>query len=152
MGAVVDLDTLLAALAASPGSVVTTNGCFDVLHIGHLKLLRQAKSLGDILVVAVNDDDSVRCLKGPDRPLVPAAERAELLAALEPVDYVVLFSEETPERVLDAIRPAVHVKGGDYRVEDLPEARVVERGGGRVVIVPVVPGRSTSDLLKRAGI
>lgn len=151
MGRVVDLEQLLAELAARPGRVVTTNGCFDVLHVGHLQLLREAKALGDILVVAVNDDGSVCRLKGPSRPLVPAAERAELLAALEPVDYVVLFSEDTPDRVLAAIRPAVHVKGGDYRAEDLPETPTVEAGGGRVVIVPLVAGRSTTDLIRRAG-
>ncbi len=151
MGRVVDLDTLLSALADESGRVVTTNGCFDLLHVGHLRLLREAKAMGDVLVVAVNDDDSVRRFKGPSRPLVPAAERAELVAALEPVDYVVLFSEDTPERTLAAIRPAVHVKGGDYRAQDLPETRVVEEGGGEVVIVPLVPGHSTSDLVRRAG-
>ena len=151
MGRVVDLDTLRSALDAGPGRVVTTNGCFDLLHVGHLRLLRQAKAMGDILVVAVNDDESVRRFKGPTRPLVPAAERAELVAALEPVDYVVLFSEDTPERTLAAIRPAVHVKGGDYLARDLPEAKVVEQGGGEVVIVPLVPGHSTSDLVRRAG-
>jgi rfaE bifunctional protein nucleotidyltransferase chain/domain len=91
----------------------------------------------------------VKRFKGPSRPLVPAAERAELVAALDPVDYVVLFSEDTPERTLAAIRPAVHVKGGDYRAQDLPETRVVEEGGGEVVIVPLVPGHSTSDLMRR---
>lgn len=151
MGRVVDLDTLLSALADETGRVVTTNGCFDLLHVGHLRLLRQAKAMGDVLVVAVNDDDSVRRFKGPSRPLVPAAERAELVAALEPVDYVVLFSEDTPNRTLAAIRPAVHVKGGDYRAQDLPETEAVEKGGGRVVIVPLVPGHSTSDLARRAG-
>jgi rfaE bifunctional protein nucleotidyltransferase chain/domain len=129
---------------------VTTNGCFDLLHVGHLAVLRQAKALGDILVVAINDDESVRRLKGPSRPIVPAAERAELVAALELVDYVVLFGEDTPERVLAAIKPAVHVKGGDYRTQDLPEARVVQSNGGTVVIVGLVPGHSTTDLIRKA--
>jgi len=151
MGRVVGLETLKHALAARTGTVVTTNGCFDVLHIGHLALLREAKRLGDVLVVAVNDDEGVRRLKGPDRPLVPADERAELVAALEPVDYVVLFGEDTPETVLAAVRPDIHVKGGDYVAEDLPETPVVEAGGGRVVIVPLVPGRSTSELIRKAG-
>ena len=151
MGRVVDLETLRASLDATPGRVVTTNGCFDLLHVGHLSLLRQAKALGDILVVAVNDDASVRCIKGPSRPVVPAAERAELVAALEPVDYVVLFGEDTPERVLAAIRPDVHVKGGDYRAEDLPEARVVEENGGAVIIIPLVPGHSTTEIMRKAG-
>jgi rfaE bifunctional protein nucleotidyltransferase chain/domain len=150
VGRVVGLDTLLAELEASPGRVVTTNGCFDLLHVGHLTLLRQAKGLGDTLVVAVNDDASVRRLgKDPCSPVVPADERAELVAALDPVDYVVVFTEDTPERVLAAIRPAVHVKGGDYRPEDLPETRVVEEGGGEVVIVPLVPDHSTTALVSR---
>ena len=151
MGKVVDLDTLRAALAATPGRVVTTNGCFDLLHVGHLALLREAKALGDILVVAVNDDASVRRLKGPSRPVVSEADRAELVAALEPVDYVVLFSEDTPEAVLGAIRPAIHVKGGDYLPEDLPEARVVEQNGGTIAIVPLLPGYSSTDLIRKAG-
>lgn len=151
MGRVVDLDTLLADLRATEGTVVTTNGCFDLLHVGHLAVLRQAKAQGDILVVLVNDDDSVRRLKGPSRPIVLAAERAELLAALELVDYVVLFAEDTPERALAAIKPDVHVKGGDYRPEDLHEAAVVEENGGRIVIVDLVPGHSTSGMIGKAG-
>lgn len=151
MGCVIDLETLVALRETMSGTVVTTNGCFDLLHIGHLALLREAKALGDVLIVAVNDDDSVGRLKGPDRPIVPACERAELVAALDPVDYVVLFSEDTPDRTLQAIRPDVHVKGGDYRPEDLSEAAVVEAGGGRVVIVPLVPGHSTSELARKAG-
>lgn len=150
MGRVVDLHTLLAELKDTPSKVVTTNGCFDLLHVGHLAVLRQAKALGDILVVAINDDDSVRRLKGPTRPIVQAAERAELVAALELVDYVVLFGEDTPERVLAAIKPAVHVKGGDYEPQDLPEARVVEGNGGTIVIVGLVPGHSTTDLVRKA--
>lgn len=151
MGCVVDLETLVGLRETMPGTVVTTNGCFDLLHIGHLTLLREAKSLGDVLIVAVNDDDSVCRLKGPERPIVPAAERAELVAALEPVDYVVLFSEDTPDRTLAAIHPDIHVKGGDYRPEDLSETPVVESAGGRVVIVPLVPERSTSELVRKAG-
>lgn len=151
MGAVVSLAELERGRFESAGTVVTTNGCFDILHIGHLRLLEAAKAMGDTLIVAVNDDDSVRRLKGGARPLVPAAERAALVAALAPVDYVVLFSEDTPKAVLEAIRPDIHVKGGDYDAGDLPEAEVVERSGGRVVIVPLVPGRSTSDLIERAG-
>jgi rfaE bifunctional protein nucleotidyltransferase chain/domain len=136
--------------AAGAGRVVTTNGCFDILHVGHLAVLRQAKALGDTLVVLVNDDDSVRRLKGPSRPLVPAEDRAALVAALEPVDYAVLFSEDTPVEALAAIRPAFHVKGGDYAAGDLPESGVVVAGGGEVVVVPLVPGRSTSEIVRRS--
>jgi rfaE bifunctional protein nucleotidyltransferase chain/domain len=153
MGRVVDMQELTDILGEGAGRasrVVTTNGCFDVLHVGHLELLRQAKRLGDVLVVLVNDDASVRDLKGPSRPIVPLGDRAELLAALEPVDYVVAFSESTPVDALTRIRPAVHVKGGDYEAADLPETPVVEAGGGSVVIVPLVAGRSTTGLIDRA--
>lgn len=151
MGRVVDLPTLLLELGAQPRRVVTTNGCFDLLHIGHLHVLEAAKKLGDVLVVAINDDASVGRLKGPSRPIVPQQERAELVAALAPVDYVVVFSEDTPVEVLGAIKPAAHVKGGDYGPEELPEAHVVRASGGQVVIVPLVPGHSTSDLVERMG-
>jgi len=152
MGRTVTLGELKRELRDRSGkTIVTTNGCFDVLHVGHVRLLRAAKAGGDVLVVAVNDDESVARLKGRGRPLVPLADRLEILAALEPVDYVVPFSEDTPEAILGAIRPDVHVKGGDYREEDLPEATVVRAHGGRVEIVPLVQGRSTSGLLERLG-
>jgi D-beta-D-heptose 7-phosphate kinase / D-beta-D-heptose 1-phosphate adenosyltransferase len=153
MGRVLALSELLSEIgdrsSAGAGRVVTTNGCFDLLHVGHLETLRRAKALGDTLVVLVNGDESVCRLKGPDRPIVPAVERAELVAALEPVDYVLVFPEDTPVEALAAIRPAVHVKGGDYAVADLPETPVVEAGGGTVVIVPLVPGRSTTRIVSR---
>lgn len=133
--------------------LVFTNGVFDVLHVGHLRLLVAARELGDLLVVGINDDDSVRRLaKGPNRPLNPLADRAELLAALRPVDAVVAFSEDTPARLIAFLRPEVHVKGGDYREEDLPEAPLVRSYGGRVVIFPIVPGRSSTATLRRAGL
>jgi rfaE bifunctional protein nucleotidyltransferase chain/domain len=154
VGKVVSLEELLGEIGdrsvAGAGRVVTTNGCFDILHVGHLELLRQARALGDTLVVLVNDDDSVRRLKGSSRPLVPAGDRVALVAALEPVDFAVLFSEDTPVEALAAIRPAVHVKGGDYAAGDLPESDVVEAAGGEVVVVPLVPGRSTSEIVRRA--
>lgn len=154
MGRVVTLNELLGEIAdrsaSGAGRVVTANGCFDILHAGHLSLLRQAKALGDTLVVLVNDDDSVRRLKGQPRPIVPAADRATLVAALDPVDFVVLFSEDTPVEALAAIRPAVHVKGGDYAASDLPEFGTVVAGGGEVVIVPLVPGLSTSEIVRRS--
>lgn len=116
-------------------TVVFTNGCFDILHVGHVRYLQDARVLGDILVVGVNTDDSVRRLKGPTRPVVSEWERAEILAALQCVDYVILFSEDTPVELITAIQPSIHVKGGDYKVEDLPEAKAVINGGGKVVIV-----------------
>jgi len=129
--------------------VVFTNGCFDLLHVGHLGYLRRAKEFGQVLVVGVNSDASVRRLKGRERPVVGQAERAEMVAALEPVDFAVVFEEDTPEQAMRALRPDVHVKGGDYRVEDLPEARWVEAYGGRVEIIDMVPDHSTRVLVER---
>jgi rfaE bifunctional protein nucleotidyltransferase chain/domain len=128
--------------------IVFTNGCFDLLHVGHARYLQQAREQGDLLVVGVNTDTSVRRLKGPQRPLVPEGERAELLAALEYVDHVTLFDEDTPEVLIAEVRPHVHVKGGDYRTDDLPEAPLVRRLGGEVVILPFTEGRSTSSLVQ----
>ena len=129
--------------------VVTTNGCFDVLHVGHVRYLQAARQLGDLLIVALNSDDSVRRLKGPDRPLMSQDERAEMLAALECVDYVTLFSEDTAIPLLEVVRPDVHVKGGDYKIEQIPERHVVEAYGGKMVIGLNVPGKSTTDLIGR---
>ena len=128
--------------------VVTTNGCFDVLHLGHLRYLQAARRLGDILVVGVNSDSSVRHLKGENRPLVPEAERAEMLAGLACVDYVVIFPELTPVALLSALKPDIHVKGGDYRLEQLIEREVVEANGGKVIVGLNVPGKSTTDLIQ----
>ena len=129
------------------GRWVFTNGCFDLLHVGHLRTLAWARAQGDVLVVGVNSDTSVRSLgKGPSRPLVPQEERAEMLAGLSCVDYVVIFDEPTPLPLLEQLRPEVHVKGGDYRVEDLPETPLVQSYGGQVLITPLVPGRSTTTL------
>jgi D-beta-D-heptose 7-phosphate kinase / D-beta-D-heptose 1-phosphate adenosyltransferase len=129
--------------------IVLTNGCFDLLHAGHLALLGQAAKLGDVLVLAINSDASVRRLKGPERPLVPQAERAALLAALTFVDAVTIFEEDTPLAVLEAVRPAVLVKGGDYQPTEVVGRELVESAGGRVVIVPLTPERSTSSLVAR---
>ena len=128
--------------------VVTTNGCFDVLHLGHLRYLQAARQLGDLLVVAVNSDSSVQVLKGENRPLVPEAERAEMLAGLECVDYVVIFPELTPIDLLSELKPSVHVKGGDYKLEQLIEREVVEANGGKVVVGLNVPGKSTTNLIE----
>jgi rfaE bifunctional protein nucleotidyltransferase chain/domain len=128
--------------------VVTTNGCFDVLHVGHLRYLQTARGLGDLLVVGVNSDESVRQLKGKNRPLVPQDERAEMLAGLECVDYVTIFPELTPVELLSALKPNIHVKGGDYTIERVIERGVVESNGGKVIVGLNVPGKSTTDLIK----
>jgi len=132
-------------------TVVWTNGCFDLLHVGHLRSLQAARRLGDVLVVGVNSDPSVRQLKGPGRPILPGAERAELLAALECVDHVVFFDEDTPEAALARLQPDVHCKGADYAPPDgkaIPEAVVVQAYGGRVAFLPLVPGTSTSSIIE----
>jgi rfaE bifunctional protein nucleotidyltransferase chain/domain len=129
--------------------VVLTNGCFDLLHAGHVALLEAARREGDVLVVALNDDASVRGLKGPARPLVPEAERAELLLALEPVDRVVVYADPTPLTVVGALRPDVLVKGQDWAHDAIVGRAEVEAAGGRVVRVPTFAGRSTSSLVER---
>jgi rfaE bifunctional protein nucleotidyltransferase chain/domain len=131
---------------------VWTNGCFDLLHVGHVRSLQAARRLGDVLIVGVNSDASVRQLKGTGRPILPAEERAELLSALACVDYVVIFDELTPEAALARLQPDVHCKGADYALphgKPIPEAALVESYGGRVEFLPLVPGTSTSDLIQR---
>jgi rfaE bifunctional protein nucleotidyltransferase chain/domain len=131
------------------GRVVFTNGCFDLLHPGHVAYLEAARALGDALVVGLNSDASIKRLKGPSRPVVPEGDRAIVLSALEPVDAVVVFNEDTPARLMRELRPAVYVKGGDYRIEDLPEAKVAEEIGAEVKILPFEPGYSTTALIER---
>lgn len=132
------------------GTLVATGGCFDLLHTGHVRLLRQARELGDALVVLLNSDASVRALKGSRRPVMPAEDRARVLAALACVDAVVIFDERSPEAALEQLRPDIWVKGGDYTEADLPEAAVVRRHGGEVVLLPTVAGYSTSNLIAAA--
>jgi rfaE bifunctional protein nucleotidyltransferase chain/domain/rfaE bifunctional protein kinase chain/domain len=132
------------------GTLVATGGCFDLLHTGHVRLLRGARQLGDALVVLLNSDASVRALKGPARPVMPAEDRARVLSALACVDAVITFDEHSPELVLEQLRPDVWVKGGDYSEADLPEAGVVRRHGGEVVLLPTVAGYSSSNLIAAA--
>jgi rfaE bifunctional protein nucleotidyltransferase chain/domain len=129
--------------------VVFTNGCFDLLHPGHISSLEHARSLGDVLIVGVNSDASVRQLKGEGRPLIPERERAEILAALECVDGVLIFDDLTPQRVIAALLPDVLVKGGDWPGDQIVGREEVETAGGRVVSVPVMPGYSTTEILKK---
>lgn len=130
-------------------SVVFTNGCFDLLHRGHVNYLEAARDLGDVLIVAVNSDRSVRTLKGPSRPLTPAGDRAHVLAALACVDYVVEFDDETAERLVQNLQPDIYVKGGDYARDEPVEAAVVKAYGGSVQILPFTTGFSTTDLVER---
>ena len=130
-------------------ALVLTNGCFDLLHAGHVALLEEARAQGDVLLVAINSDESVRGLKGEGRPLLPQQERAELLLALEAVDRVVVFGEATPLAVVEALHPDVLVKGADWGPDDIVGSDVVRARGGRVVRVALVPGRSTTAILER---
>lgn len=131
--------------------LVVTNGCFDLLHLGHVTYLEQARDLGDMLLVGVNGDAAVRDIKGADRPVNSEEDRAEVLAALQSVDSVCIFTERTAENFLAAAHPDVYVKGGDYTLETVnqEERRIVENGGGRIVLLPMVPGRSTTALLQK---
>ncbi len=131
--------------------LVVTNGCFDLLHLGHVTYLEAARALGDALLVGLNSDDAVRQLKGPERPVNSEQERAAVLAALESVSGVWIFREKTATRFLEAAQPDIYVKGGDYTLETInqEERRAVERAGGKVIILPVVPGKSTTALLKK---
>ncbi len=130
-------------------TLVFTNGHFDLLHVGHLDYLEQARALGDALFVGVNGDSSTRRLKGAGRPLVPAQERARLLAALQPVTAAIVFEDDTADAVINALRPDIYVKGGDYASKPLPERGTVEAYGGRVVLIDTLPGHSTSALIAR---
>jgi D-beta-D-heptose 7-phosphate kinase/D-beta-D-heptose 1-phosphate adenosyltransferase len=144
-----ELSAISAQARKAGRLVVFTNGCFDLVHRGHIHLLRQAKTLGDILIVGLNSDVSVKSIKGPDRPIMPEADRIELIAALEMVDYVVPYSEADPYRVIAAIKPNVLVKGGDWSADKIVGTDVVEQNGGRVAVVPYLPGFSTTEIIER---
>ena len=152
MGSVMSRDELIGRVEAertAGRTVALANGCFDLLHVGHIRYLESASREADVLVVAVNDDDSVRHLKGPGRPILSAADRAELVAALRCVNYVVIFSDPTVGPLLTVLRPDVHCKGTDYTVDSVPERDIVEAYGGRTAIVGDPKDHSTRDLLSR---
>lgn len=152
MGTVLTIPEAVQArdhLRSAGKTLVFTNGHFDLLHTGHLDYLEQARALGNALFVGVNDDAATRALKGPDRPIIPAADRARLLAALCCVDAAIIFPGLTAADLVAALKPDVYVKGGDYRDRPLPERPIVEAYGGRVILIDLLPGRSTSALLAR---
>jgi rfaE bifunctional protein nucleotidyltransferase chain/domain len=142
--------TLVEELKRRGRRVVFTNGCFDLLHPGHTRYLAEARKLGDVLIVAVNSDTSVRAIKGPGRPIFPEAERAEILAALEAVDYVTIFDDLTPQAVIARMTPNVLVKGADWGPNEVVGRAEVEAAGGQVISIPVVPGYSTSAIIEAA--
>ncbi len=144
-----ELLSLLAILRAAGKTIVFTNGCFDIIHTGHTRYLATAKSFGDVLVVAVNSDSSVRLIKGEKRPINPEADRMETLAALESVDFVTIFNEPDPYRVISAIQPDVLVKGGDWPIEKIIGRDIVEARGGRVISVGYIEGASTTGIIEK---
>ncbi|MCL4141309.1 UNVERIFIED_CONTAM: hypothetical protein GTU68_021641, partial [Idotea baltica] len=145
-----DLEALLAAWRGEKKRIVFTNGCFDIIHTGHVNYLRFARSHGDVLIVGVNDDASVRRLKGPTRPVNPIGDRMEVLAAMEMVDAVISFTEDTPANIIERVSPDVLVKGEDWADKGVVGREWVEKNGGQVVLAPMVAGRSTTNILERA--
>jgi rfaE bifunctional protein nucleotidyltransferase chain/domain len=144
-----ELDKLTEGWRAAERKVVFTNGCFDLLHAGHLRIFLAAKQLGDLLLVGINSDSSVKSLKGAERPVVGENYRAELVAALKPVDYVVIFHQLTTDHLLEIVRPAVYVKGGDYSPENLPEYGTLSLLKIQVIFFPLIPGISTTKLISK---
>jgi len=144
-----DLFVVIRQLKQDRKKIVMTNGCFDLIHVGHVRYLQEAKHQGDVLIVALNTDQSTRSLKGPQHPIVPEDERTEILSALACVDYVILFDEPTPLRLIEQILPHVLVKGGDWETHQIVGAQAVEKSGGKVLSLPMTPGRSTSNLIQK---
>jgi rfaE bifunctional protein nucleotidyltransferase chain/domain len=134
---------------AAGKTLVFTNGCFDIIHAGHVRYLAEARKIGDCLIVGLNSDRSVQELKGPTRPVNHQDDRAEVMAALAAVDYVFIFDERTAESLISEIKPDIYVKGGDYCIEDIPEAKIVAANGGKTVLIPEVVGRSSSNIIKK---
>ncbi len=141
------LKSIVRELKSQNLKIVFTNGCFDILHRGHVEYLNKAKKLGDVLIVGINSDESVKKIKGDKRPIIPLYSRAYVLDNLKAVDFVVPFDEETPIELIKIIKPDVHVKGGDYKEEDLPEAEIVKGYGGEIKIIPLIEGYSTTKII-----
>ena len=144
-----DIRALVNIIHNSGKTVVCTNGCFDILHVGHVRYLEETKKFGDVLIVALNSDKSVKRLKGEGRPINNENDRAELLSALKCVDYVVLFDEDSPRNLLDEIKPDVYTKGADYTMETLPEADIMRKNGTRVEFIKFVEGKSTTNVIRK---
>jgi rfaE bifunctional protein nucleotidyltransferase chain/domain len=144
-----ELKTIVEKSREEGKMIVFTNGCFDILHTGHIRYLREAKALGDILIVGLNSDSSVKSIKGDNRPIIPEDERAEMLAALEDIDYIVIFSEDTPLNLLSTLEPDILAKGGDYKINQVVGRELVEAYGGKVIVLGEVKKYSTSDIIDR---
>lgn len=144
-----EIKEISEALKREGKIIVFTNGCFEILHPGHIQLLEKAKSFGDTLIVGINSDESVKRIKGEKKLIFDEKSRLKLISALECVDYTVLFNENTPENLIKIIQPHIHIKGGDYKEEDLPEAKVVKSYGGKVIILPLLEGFSTTNIINK---
>ena len=144
-----DLRALIDTIHHAGKTVVTTNGCFDILHVGHVRYLEKTKTFGDYLIVLLNSDKSVKSIKGPSRPVNNEMDRAEILSALRCVDYVVLFDEDSPRNLLDEMKPDVYTKGVDYTMETLPEADIMKKNGTRVEFIDFVEGKSTTKTIEK---
>ena len=144
-----DVVSLVKKLHQEGKSVVTTNGCFDILHVGHVRYLQKTKEFADKLIVLLNSDKSVKSIKGPTRPINNENDRAEILCALNCVDYVVMFDEDSPRNLLDEIKPDVYTKGADYTMETLPEADIMKKNGTRVEFISFVEGKSTTNIINK---
>jgi len=129
--------------------IVFTNGCFDLLHLGHIRYLYEAKKYGDILVVGINSDRSVKLLKGEYHPIISELERSEMIQSLKPVNYSIIFDELTPEKLIREIKPHIHVKGGDYSMDEIPESKIMNEIGGKTIIVPLIPGKSSTAVIQK---
>jgi D-glycero-beta-D-manno-heptose 1-phosphate adenylyltransferase len=146
---IAELAELVEELKNTKRKIMFTNGCFDIIHAGHVRYLQAARQLGDVLIVGLNSDNSVSLLKGPTRPINNQEDRAEVLAALSSVDYVIIFGEQTAEKLIRVIKPDIYVKGGDYVVANLPEAELIDKLGGEIVLIPEVQGRSSSNIINK---
>ncbi|MBI2661412.1 D-glycero-beta-D-manno-heptose 1-phosphate adenylyltransferase [Candidatus Woesearchaeota archaeon] len=144
-----ELEIIIRNAKHNGKKIVTTNGIFDILHIGHIRYLQEARKLGDLLIVALNSDASTRKLKGNSRPINAETDRAEVVAALGCVDYVTIFNEDNPIKILSVLKPDIHVKGGDYDMSQIMEKDAVEKNGGKIVLIPMVKGYSTSALIRK---
>lgn len=144
-----NLDNIIKKLKAENKKIVFTNGCFDILHAGHVRYLKESKKFGDILIVGLNSDVSVKKIKGESRPINPEMDRAEVLAGLEAVSYIVLFDETSPVKLLEEIKPDIYTKGADYTVETLPEAKTVLSYGGKIEFIKFLEGRSTTKIIDK---
>ena len=143
------ISEIVTSLKAKGKRIVFTNGCFDILHVGHVRYLKEAKALGDILILGLNSDSSVKSLKGSNRPINNESDRAEVLSALKSIDYVVIFDEKTAENIVGEVKPDIYAKGGDYSIDTLPEAKIVAEHGGKTVLLQLVDGKSSTNIINK---